>query len=116
VRSGAEREIADLRAQIEAARARKEAPARDPQAEVRAKQDELAQVEEAALGEFAQLQAVLLAARRHVAVELKALVRLSGGGPTEERIEALLRTRLLDGESIADVAADLEEQWTRLAF
>jgi hypothetical protein len=47
---------------------------------------------------------------------LKAPVCLSGGIATEEQTAELLRKRLLDGESIADVAADLEEQWTRLAF
>jgi hypothetical protein len=117
VRRGAAKEIADLQAQIAAARARKEeAPLHDPHAEIKAKRDELAAVEDAALVEFGELQAVLVCARRHLAAELRTLVALSDGSQSEERTADMLGKRLLSGESIAEIAGDLEEQWTRLAF
>jgi hypothetical protein len=116
VRRGAAREIRDLQEQIAAVKARKAAPPPDPQTEIRAKLEELALVEESAQIEFAQLQAVLVCARRHLAAELKALVSLCKGGQTEDRAAELLRERLLIGESIDEITADLEQQWTRIAF
>lgn len=52
---------------------------------------------------------MLVGARRHMTAELRALIVLSG---TDEGDAGLVAARLADGESVADVAADLEMQWT----
>jgi hypothetical protein len=56
---------------------------------------------------------MLVAAHRHLRTEMKVLLGVKGAVPDQGDPIA---ERLADGENIAAIAAELEEQWTELFF